>query len=163
MKFRSEKQRKAVMAKLNRGKTEQASPRVPRRTQPPTYRTRDRPGCWARVERAIRRGDRDFKDDDWSAACFRYHQAAEQACYGAGGCGRHNIIDLLRSLDAPIGIREAGGRLNRFRRGDEYASEEEVQTGRIIEASVVSYSRELAQQAREDMQVVVAWCRGGPE
>jgi hypothetical protein len=123
MKFASEEQRKIVMAKLNpnpskglpvradkgkgKGKTRRA--RIPRGKPPPTYRTKDRAGCWERVDRAIRRGDRDFDAGDWSAACFRYHQAAEQACYGAGAKGRHNITDLLRSLDSPNeGERQAG-------------------------------------------------------
>ena len=125
-----------------KGKARRAN--IPRRKLPPTYRTKDRADCWERVDRAIRRGDRDFDAGDWSAACFRYHQAAEQACYGAGAKGRHNITDPLRSLTAPNEVREAGGRLNRFRRGDEYAVEEIVETGETIKPSVTDYSQKLA-------------------
>jgi len=158
MKFASDNERRAVMAKLKSGRVG-LKPRIPRRRQSPTYRTRDRAGCWWRVDRALSRAERAFEAADWSEACHHYHQAAEQACYGAGGRGRHNITDLLRSLNAPAGVRRAGGHLNRFRRGDEYASEEEVQTGRLIEPSVVDHTKEVAQRAKEDMRVVVEWCR----
>jgi HEPN domain-containing protein len=163
MGFTSDSQRKAAMAKLREARAGsrngKANPaKVPRGAT--TYRAMTPEDCWPKVAQEIRRGDTLFGIEDWPGACYHYQQAAEQACLGAGARGRHSIAGLLRTIEAPEPIRQAGGRLTKFYRGDRYVKEEEVETGRIIEPPRIEYSQHLAEAAREDMQIVVDWCRG---
>lgn len=165
MGFASDEQRKAVMVKLREaGEAGTANPRIRRRRpSTPQYKGIDPADYRWRSDREVARGDTQLKAGDWSAACFHYHQAAEHACMEAGAIGRHNLAKLLKTINAPDTVVQQGRRLNKFYTGDRYPNRIDASTGKEIKAQRIRYTEQVAKQAREDMQVVIKWCRGKVE
>jgi len=120
MRFASDEQRKAVMAKLNPDRCEARfgvrDPHVPRRA----LSTRSGKARWKgpavnpeewieEAKQQIAAGDDMAAKKRWRFACFFYHQAVEGAAKGVNPDGyreEHNLANLLRKLHAGYGVSE---------------------------------------------------------
>lgn len=167
MKFKSDEQRKAVMTKL----ASTRAGKVYRATPDPAKRPRELRIAIEPEEFLLGHGDELVAGDTllqagkWKHACYHYHQAAEVAIKGVSAKGyedTHNIRRLLQGLPRAVdeSLLKDGAKLTRYYYGAKpYGRERDLATGREIESRKVTYSQEVAEEARRIAVRIGAFCR----